>query len=110
MINGSKSLQPSMQFQNLMHARCEVCDSTISRFDSLAIKDLGYSVCRSFNCRRIMSQKSTMTPLLFKSNVLFNKNLILRQREKDLVRKNHIEDVIEKESLGKPENNAVNVV
>jgi len=98
MINGLKLQYSAMQSQYSIDTRCEVCDAAISRFDAQAIKDLDYSVCRSFSCRRIMRQKSSMTPLLFKSHLLFNKKLILRQREKDLHRKKHIEAVIEKEA------------
>ena len=98
MINGLIPPHSAIQSQHSIHTRCEVCDATISSFDALAIKDLDYSVCRSFSCRRIMHQKSLMTPQLFKSHLLFNKKLILRQREKDLHKKKHIEAVIEKES------------
>ena len=98
MINGFITEQAAKHPPHLMQARCEVCDAAISSFDALTIKDFGYSVCRSFSCRRIMSQKSLMAPLLFASHLSFNKKLILRQRERDLNRKKHIEAVIEKES------------
>jgi len=78
---------------------CEVCDCEVTYPDTLLIKDLGYSVCRSFNCRRVMEKKSSMSPLMFKSHLLFNKKIIRLRREKDAARKQCIDEMVEKEHL-----------
>jgi len=84
--------------QNLRQPKCEVCDNLLTYPDFLVTKDMGYSVCRSFDCQRIMSHKATMTPLLFKSHLEFNRKLIHQRRVRDAEKKRHVAEVIEKES------------
>lgn len=83
--------------QHARHSKCEVCDCAITYPDSLIMKDVGYSVCRSFFCKKIMSQKSSMTPFLFKYHLDFNKNIVRQRHEKAAARKKHIDEVTEKE-------------
>jgi len=84
--------------QNNSKPKCEVCDSLLTYPDFLVTSDLGYLVCRSFDCRRIMGQKSIMTPLFFKSHLEFNRKLIRQRCERDAAKKKYIEEVIEKEA------------
>jgi len=77
--------------------KCEVCDTAISYPASLLLKDLGYLVCQSFDCRRIMSQKPSMTPSLFESHLQFQKKLYNDRREKEAAKKKFIEEASVKE-------------
>jgi len=81
------------------NSECESCGCEITYSDFLITKDLGYSVCRSFDCVRMMKQKSSMSPLLFKSQLEFNKKLNRQNRERDAAKKTHIESVRKKEHL-----------
>lgn len=104
MVNGI-----TMPYQNTApihanHARCEVCDNLISYSDYLLTKDLDYSVCGAFDCKRIMAQKSQMKPQFFKSHLLFNKKIIKQRRQRDAARKKRIDDIQKKEQI---ENEAV---
>lgn len=83
--------------QHANQAKCEVCDCAISYLDSLQINELGYPVCRSLACRNVMSQKSAMAPVLFKSHLEFNKKLIHQRRETEAARKKYIDEVTAKE-------------
>lgn len=99
MLNGFTTAEQPCQNIHAKPQICEVCDCEITYPDTLLIKDLGYSVCRSFNCRRVMEKKTSMSPLMFKSHLLFNKKIIRLRREKDAARKKCIEEMIEKERL-----------
>jgi hypothetical protein len=78
-------------------AICEVCGIEITFPDSLALKGPGPMVCRSFDCRRVASQKSSMAPAMFESFLKFNREMIQRQRDKNTSRKKRIDDIKKKE-------------
>ena len=44
---------------------CEVCGCLIRFHHALQDDGLGYTVCHAFDCRRIMSQKASMSPAMF---------------------------------------------
>jgi len=92
MINGIAAQHNNSQ------PKCEVCDSLLTYPDFLVTSDLDYSVCRAFDCRRIMGQKSTMAPLFFKSHLEFNRKLIRQRRERDAAKKKYIDEITEKET------------
>ena len=73
--------------------RCEVCDNLITYSDSIINKNTGFTVCRSFDCNRVMDKKHSMAPLIFKSHLEFNRTLINKNREKNIATKKHIEQV-----------------
>lgn len=73
--------------------KCEVCNALISYPDSMKTKDLGYLVCQSFDCRRIMNQKSTMTLLMFQTQCQFQRKLQMEREEKEAARKKYVEEV-----------------
>lgn len=77
--------------------QCEVCDSNLTYPEFLLARDLGYSVCRLFDCKRIMSQKSSMTPLLFRSHLEFNRKQRQIRSERDEAHRKHIDEVTAKE-------------
>lgn len=104
MINGFTIPHQNTAPVHTSHVRCEACDNTITYSDYLLTKDLDYSVCGAFDCRRIMAQKSHMKPLFFKSHLLFNKKIIKQRRERDAARKKRIDDIQQKEQM---ENKAV---
>jgi len=80
------------------HPVCEVCECEITYPDYLKTKHMDYSVCQSFDCRRIMSQKSSMSELFFKAHLKFHKKLLRQRHERDLARKKHIDDIDKKEA------------
>ncbi|MCW9047016.1 MAG: hypothetical protein OQK46_02965 [Gammaproteobacteria bacterium] len=77
--------------------KCEVCDCLINYPDTLLIKDTNYTVCRAFDCQRVMNKKRVMTPFMFKSHLDFNRTLIRKNREKSIATKQHIEQVTARE-------------
>jgi hypothetical protein len=81
---------------NTSHSECEVCGCVISHVDALLNKHSKNSVCRSFDCQRVMSQKSSMTPFLFQSIFEFDKKLIRQRREKGVAKKKHTDEITEK--------------
>lgn len=72
---------------------CEVCDIELTHADKLLAEKLEYMVCQSFNCKRIMGQKSSMAPSLFKSHLNFNKKILRQQREKNNLKQKHIQQI-----------------
>ncbi len=72
--------------------KCEVCGAAITYPESLQLQVLGYLVCQSFDCRRIMSQKSSMIPSLFKSHLQFQREIYNERREKEAAKKIYIEE------------------
>jgi len=82
---------------NTNQLKCEVCDRLITYPDKLANKNTDYTICRSIDCNRVMSKKVSMTPLMFKSHLDFNRTLIHKNREKSIATKKHIECVTAKE-------------
>jgi len=91
------NLEISEPFAN--NLQCEVCGASITYPESLQLKELGYLVCQSFDCRKIMSQKSTMTPLLFETQLQFHKNRNNERREKEEARKKYIKEARVREDL-----------
>jgi len=77
--------------------KCEVCDRIITYPEKLFNKSTDYTVCRSIDCNRVMKNKKTMTPLMFKSHLDFNRTLIHKNREKNIATKKHIENVTARE-------------
>ena len=65
----------------------EVCGCVIGHLESLQLKDLDYSVCQSFDCRRIMSQKPFMPPLLLQSHLQIQTKIYNERSEKEAARK-----------------------
>jgi len=91
-------INPISVVPKTLHPVCEVCDTAISYPDYLKSKDLDYSVCQSFECRRVMSQKSNMSELFFKAHLKFHKKLLRQRQESDAARKKYIDDINEKEA------------
>lgn len=77
---------------------CEVCNQILTRHEYLLTKDKNYTVCRAFDCRMVMSKKATMTPFLFQSHLEFNQKLLRERRNRNEIRKKHIESVTARES------------
>lgn len=73
--------------------KCEVCDRLITYPDTLYNTNTDYTVCRSNDCIRVMSNKKIMTPFMFKSHLDFNRALIHKNREKNIATKEHIKNV-----------------
>ena len=82
---------------NSKQLKCEVCDRLIIYPETLFNKNPDYTVCRSIDCNRVMNNKKTMTPLMFKSHLEFNRTLINKNREKNIATKEHIENVTARE-------------
>ena len=77
---------------------CEVCGKFVSYPHLLKIKSLNYTVCQSFDCQRIMDQKSLLSPQLFSAQLEFNKKLIRQRNEKSKQRKQYLQGLNAKES------------
>ena len=77
--------------------KCEVCNAAISFPESIQLKDLGYLVCKSFDCRKIMSQKSTMTSSLFQSHLNFQRNQYNVRLAEEAAKKKYVEETKERE-------------
>lgn len=77
--------------------KCEVCDVDVFNFNSLNIRDSGYSVCRSPECQRVMNKKPTLNRHMFQSHLDFNRKLISKRRESDAARKKLRDDVQDRE-------------
>lgn len=82
---------------NSQQLKCEVCDHLITFPETLLNKNTDYTVCQSFDCNRVMNNKKTMAPLMFKSHLDFNRALILKNRKKNIATKKHIETVTNRE-------------
>lgn len=54
---------------------CEICGCVIHHPDTLLIADPDYPVCRAFECRNLLRQKSSMTPAVFKSHIEFKRQV-----------------------------------
>jgi len=76
---------------------CEVCDLVLTHADKLLTQQFEYTVCQSFNCKRIMSQKLSMAPSLFESYLHFNKKILHQQREKNNLKQKQIKQITEHE-------------
>ena len=77
---------------NLNELKCEVCNARISYPDALKIKDLDYLVCQSFDCQRLMRQKSSLSPSLFQTQLEFQRKLHFNRQRKEDARKKIIEE------------------
>lgn len=77
--------------------KCEVCERLITYLDYLQIKELDYLVCGSFNCKRIMSQKSRMAPLQFKDLQHSERKRLQRLRDEATIKKKYCEKVAKNE-------------
>lgn len=91
MINGIVSAQ------HVRCSNCEVCGCELSHLDTLKSNPVDYSVCRSFDCIRIMQQKTYMGPAAFKAFLEFKKKLIRQGREKSAARARYINEVTKKQ-------------
>lgn len=73
--------------------KCEVCGGKIGYSDFLLQKKQHFLVCNSFECKRMMSQKSTMAPEVFKYHLQFKKKLIRQEKEQDAALKKYIGEI-----------------
>ncbi len=78
-------------------SKCEVCDALLPHIDRLNYIDIGYSVCRSPDCRRVMKKKSSMNHYMFRSHLDFNRKLIIKQRERSIAKRKHLDEIKHKE-------------
>ena len=85
-------------FIDMSQTLCEVCGSMLNYLDHLQMKDVDYSVCRSFDCRRIMSKKNTMSYWQFKSHLSFQQKLQRNQQQKKIARMKRIGQATRKEA------------
>gem|GEM_PF-941611 len=72
---------------------CEVCGCQISHHDSLQQRGLEYAVCHSFDCKRIMSQKPSMSPAMFASHLDFQSKLVTQRRAKEAEKQRYVETI-----------------
>lgn len=72
---------------------CIICGCEIPYLDARALIKDDDMVCRSFSCRRVLSQKSSMSPLMFQSLVAFNRTQVEQQQKKQAIRQQHINNV-----------------
>lgn len=76
---------------------CEICGDPIGFAESLRQTESQYLVCNSFDCKRIISPKSSMSPASFKLHVEIQKKINLVRRENEAARKKHIKEIEIKE-------------
>lgn len=77
--------------------RCEVCLNPLTSLDPPRHANNGHSLCRSFDCKRVLDQKSVMEPTLYKHHLEFQRKLIHQRQEKEKSHKKHIADIKLKE-------------
>ena len=73
--------------------RCEVCLIPLTPLDLPQHDNSGHSLCRSFDCKRVLDQKSVMEPTLYKHHLEFQRKLIHQRQEKENSHKKHIADI-----------------
>ena len=76
---------------------CEICGNTIHHPDTLLIADPAYPICRSFECRNMLRQKSSMTPALFKTQIEFKRKINAERLAREAIQKKRVEEVTLKE-------------
>ena len=76
---------------------CEVCGAALSFPESLQLKHVDYLVCQSFDCRRIINQKSLIPPLLFEAQVQAQKKIQKERQKKEVAKKKYIEEAVARE-------------
>lgn len=76
---------------------CEVCERLITYYDYLQIKELDYIVCGSFDCKKIMNQKSQIPPVQFNNYFQHQKRLLLKLREDAEIKNKYSEKVVKYE-------------
>ena len=92
MEKGSSNYPPCSQ------PACEVCGCALGYLDSLQNKDLDYSVCKSFTCQKVMINKISTSPLLFKFHLSFQKKIIHDQWKREAAKKKRIDEIKTRES------------
>lgn len=89
---GNSWVPPAAQHPS--QAKCEICGQPISRTEIFLIKNQEYTVCSSIDCKRIIRQKASTPPAIFKSYV----KLICERRDKETAAKKHIEEIEAREA------------
>ena len=84
-------------YQTPSQVRCEICGGAINHPDTLLIADPTYPVCRYFECRNMLRQKSTMTPAVFKTHIEFKRKVNAERLAREARQKIRIEEVTAKE-------------
>jgi hypothetical protein len=79
-------------------ARCEVCDIEVSMFDARLKKSQGYVVCRSFECRRIMKQKPSMSQSFFQRLAETKKRIVQARIARNLAEIERVEKLQAREA------------
>lgn len=80
------------QYSNQL--KCEVCGISINSAEYFLNENSEFTVCSSLDCKRIISQKASTPPDIFKSYV----EQIRDRREKEAAKKIHIEKVKSREA------------
>lgn len=86
-------------YQTPSQVTCEICGCAINHPDTLLIADPAYPVCRYFECRNMLRQKSSMTPAIFKTHIEFKRKVNAERLAREARQKIHIEEVTAKEQI-----------
>ena len=77
----------SSQFSN--QPTCDVCENPVFHADNSKLDDQDYTVCHAFDCKWLMSQRSTMAPFAFEHQLKSKRELILRRKRAQKAKQQH---------------------
>ena len=77
----------SSQFSN--QSTCEVCENPVFYAENSKLDDQDYTVCHAFDCKWLMSQRSTMAPFAFEHQLKSKRDLILRRKQAQEAKQRH---------------------
>ncbi len=78
--------------------KCEVCGCAIDRQNACGQGQQTYPVCQSFACRRILSQKATLPPDVFESQLEIQRRIHRGRHEASTPKKSRIHEAIKNEA------------
>lgn len=72
---------------------CDVCGNIINHAQAMKLIGKDYQVCHAFECNRLINQRRSMSPGMFRSHIEFQRKLLQQHRKRNAQRKRRIEQI-----------------
>ncbi len=79
------------------HSLCDVCECEIANIDLFNEPDVGYTICRSPECRGIIQRGLLLPANMFEAHLKFNKKMLRDRRERQDLKSKFLQKIEDKE-------------
>lgn len=85
--------KPTFTSQSPGNLHCDVCGNIINHAQGMKLKGKDYNVCHAFDCNRLINQRESMSPIMFRSHLKFQRKLLQQRNKRQAEKKQRIEQI-----------------